>query len=358
MDILVMNRRFQSIDIIDAYESLIWTDRYCGYGDFELYMPVIPQHLETLVAGNYLYIKHSDRRMIVEDISITTDAEEGNHLTVTGRSLESILERRVIDGQLILEGTVPSIIQQLLNHTIISPTNSKRKIPGFTFESQVTSDETLSVQYFGDNLYDAIVELCSAFDYGFAVYATDDGGFKFVLYSGVDRTGDAPGVPMVMFSPKMDNFLNSNYIYTSSGLADTAYISGHAEEDADRPIVSIDNNSGLDRREIFVDANDVDKTYRDEEGVLQEVPEEEYTEQLLQKGREELATRLNTYAFEGEVEAVRQFIFGRDFFIGDLVYVENEYGFSDVSRISEVVISHDIEGEHILPTFTSINETE
>lgn len=37
MDLLVLNTDFESISVIDTYESMIWTDRYNAYGDFELF---------------------------------------------------------------------------------------------------------------------------------------------------------------------------------------------------------------------------------------------------------------------------------------------------------------------------------
>ena len=41
--------------------------------------------LSYLKEGNYLVTKDSDRMMIIEDIQVDTDAENGNRLTVTGR---------------------------------------------------------------------------------------------------------------------------------------------------------------------------------------------------------------------------------------------------------------------------------
>ena len=37
MDLTVLNTDLNAVSIIDTYESFIWTDRYCEYGDFELY---------------------------------------------------------------------------------------------------------------------------------------------------------------------------------------------------------------------------------------------------------------------------------------------------------------------------------
>ena len=37
MELLILNTKLESDSIIDTYKSLIWTDRYSSYGDFEVY---------------------------------------------------------------------------------------------------------------------------------------------------------------------------------------------------------------------------------------------------------------------------------------------------------------------------------
>ena len=54
--------------------------------------------LDYIKQDYYLQSKESEHVMIVEKIQITSDTEDGNHVTVTGRSLESILDRRIVWG--------------------------------------------------------------------------------------------------------------------------------------------------------------------------------------------------------------------------------------------------------------------
>ena len=121
MELLVLNTDFESIAVIDTYESMIWTDRYNSYGDFEIFFAMDTQLLQYLKEDYYLWLKDSEHCMIIEDIKINADTEEGNHLIVTGRSLESILERRIIWGQRIFNGNLQNGIQTMLNECIISP---------------------------------------------------------------------------------------------------------------------------------------------------------------------------------------------------------------------------------------------
>ena len=48
MELLVLNTTFESIAVVDTYDSLIWTDRYNAYGDFEIFFAMYTGLLEYL----------------------------------------------------------------------------------------------------------------------------------------------------------------------------------------------------------------------------------------------------------------------------------------------------------------------
>lgn len=99
MELYILNTVFESVAVIDWFESLIWSDRYDQAGDMELYMAMQNSLLNFLKQDFYIWTADSEHTMIIEDINITSDTEDGNKLLVTGRSLESILERRIIWGR-------------------------------------------------------------------------------------------------------------------------------------------------------------------------------------------------------------------------------------------------------------------
>ena len=39
MDALILDKNWEVVAILDAFQSFIWTDRFLGYGDFEVYVP-------------------------------------------------------------------------------------------------------------------------------------------------------------------------------------------------------------------------------------------------------------------------------------------------------------------------------
>ena len=358
MEALILDGQYDTLAVLDTFTSFIWTDRYQGYGDFQVVMPVDLDILEFLKQDNYLSLPKSDRYMIVENIETQTDVESGNTLTVTGRSLESILERRVIAAYTVLAGSLQGGIQRLLNENAINPSNPNRKIPGLTFRASADpaiTALTVDAQYLGENLYDTILDLCKDHDIGFRILPQGPGGFVFELYAGKDRSYDQNSLPPVVFSPSFENLLTSNYLESKKALKTAAIVAGEGEGAARKIAEAVDNSgggSGLDRREVFVNAGDVSSSDGSEEGM----PEATYLAQLRTKGSEALADTKVAQAFEGEIDASLQFVYGKDFFIGDVVQIKNEYGMEAKSRVSELVLSQEAEGEAVYPTFVSMNK--
>lgn len=356
MELLVLDTEFKSSATLDVFESLIWTDRYFECGDFEIYTPAESEIMKMLPKGYYLYLKESEHIMIIEDVEIETDAEQGAHLKITGRSLESILDRRIIWGQTVLSGSLQDGIKKLLNENAISPSDANRKIPNFSFKE--SSDVkikalTLEAQYYGDNLYDAIVDICKNVGVGFKI-VLNGANLVFSLYMGTDRSYSQTENPYVVFSPGFDNLMNSNYIESTRTLKNVTLVAGEGEG-SDRKTTTVyfgaSAASGMDRRELFTDASGISQTVED--GTLTDA---EYISQLVQKGNEELSNNTETVSFEGEVDISATYTYDEDYFLGDVVQVGNEFGNEARCRITEFVRSQDETGNEYYPTFETLGE--
>lgn len=356
MDLTVLNTDLFPTVVVDTYESFIWTDRYREYGDFELYTTVTEGILNNIKEDYYLQNRESEHVMIVEKLLIKTDVENGNHITITGRSLESILDRRIVWGRIILSGSLQDGIKQLLDECIISPSDEKRKINNFIFEystDTAITDLTLDAQYTGDNLYDIIAKICNDNGLGFKVTLNDNKQFVFKLYTGTDRSYDQNENPYVVFSPSFDNLVNSNYIKSKMALKNVTLVGGEGEG-TDRRYASVGDSSGLNRRELFTDARDI--TSDTDGGVT--LSEEEYTAQLEHRGKENLANNTEVTSFEGEIDTTLMFKYGEDFFNGDIVQFSNEYGHETKVRILEIVMSENEQGTSLYPTFETIEDKQ
>ena len=366
MELLVLDESFEPFAIIDTYNSLIWTDRYNECGDFELFTAMSMDLLNVIKQDYYIRRPDSDHVMIIEKIEIDTDVEDGNTITITGRSLESLLDRRIVWNETSLSGSFQDGIEKLLNENIISPSNESRKIPNFKMEKsedQAITNLTIEAQYKGDNLYDILQTLCTERNIGFKVVLSDTNELVFSLYSGTDRSYDQTDNPYVIFSPNYDNLISSNYIESKSSFKNVTLVSAEdsdnrpEEEGAEAPLVetAVGNVSGLARRETFTNYGSISRTVT-EDDQEKTLSDSEITAMLRQKGKETLAENASILSFEGEAETSTMFKYGEDFTIGDIVQVEDHYGHESRARVIELVLSDATDGFSVYPTFSAIAE--
>lgn len=357
---IVYNRNFDVAGFLDVYKSFIWTERYHEAGDFEIYIPFQDADLDVLVPNNYVGIQESDCLMIIETVEIDSESEDGSFVIVTGRSLESILERRIIWGQTVIQTNFQNGVKKLLDENVISPKDSARRIEGFIFEPANDSpvyNEDLDIQYFGDNLYSVIVELCAAYDCAFKIRLNDQNQMIFKLFVGKDRSYEQDENPYVVFSPAFDNLSKSDYLESYVPYKSSVLVAGEGEN-PDRILVEVNPDTtvvGLDRREHYLDSSGVSKYYYDDQDERQELTDAEYRSQLEQAGEDALLDATIVTSFEGTIETNSMFQFGVDYFIGDLVQVANEFGLTAVSRVSEIVRTNDDSGENVTITFESVS---
>ena len=355
MDILVLNDKFESIKVIDDYESEIWTDRYNEQGDFELILPMKVEILDYLKKDYYLWLKESDHLMIIDQLNTISDIEDGNKLQVLGVSLESILNRRVIWGQKVVTGNFQDAIKTLLNENIISPTIADRKISNFIFEASTDTTITgltINAQYYGENLYDIITSLCQQVNIGYKIILNSSNQFVFSFYNGTDRSYDQIANPYVIFSPKFENIISSEYKEHNDMFKNVAFIGGEGEGSA-RKTATTGTATGIARREYFSDAGDISSTT--DSGTISTA---EYQKLLIQRGTEDLESYKESKSFTGEAETSQMFKYGEDFFVGDIVQVADEYGHEGKAYVTEIIFSHDKSGLSIYPTFSMIQEEE
>lgn len=375
MDLWVLDEHFETVDVLDAYDAIVWTTRYNDVGEFELTSKYNEKFVNALSMDRYVMNKISDRYMIVETVQIDHDPTEGATITAKGRSLESILDRRIIWNKTTLKGNLQNGIKKLLYENIIEPADTRRTILDFRFKDStdpevtkclVGEDPDAEVNYRGENLLDVIKELCSSNNLGFRVLPAGAGGFIFELYAGVDRSYRQNANLWVVFSPKFENISASNYLESvkekktvvlavaTQKVTETVTNSDGTKEQVEKEYerqaeVFNYNDAGPTRREAF---SSVSVESENDQGV--EYSETEFTKQLREKGAEYLKDFKTIIDFEGEADGSVQYLYGRDYQIGDIVQVVNEYGFENVARISEVVFSEDQNGSLFTPTFTAI----
>lgn len=340
---------------LENYKSVIWTNRYYTSGDFEFYIPATTEMMD-LIKEDYYITRDDDytQCMIIKNIQITTDIEEGNFIIVTGKSLKSILDRRIIWTQTTVNGTVEACVRKLIIENIINPLIPVRRIDNFILGAEIGITDTMRSQYTGKNLGETIREICINHGLGYDVLLDlDEKQFIFILFKGSDRSYKQNNNPYVVFSDEFENLLTTNYIYNGENFKNVALVAGEGEG-VNRKKITVGDASGIQRYEMYVDSRDTSST--EEEGKT--LTDEEYNEILRTKGIEALNENITTESIEGEVETNHQWIFNRDFFLGDIVEVVNEYGVHMQPQITEVIENEDDSGTNVVVTFATTIEKE
>jgi hypothetical protein len=355
MNITVYNSSLVAIGLIDTFDSLLWVDKYMDIGSFELYLKMNDINFSLLQPDSFLSIPYSSVYMIIETIEIKTDIESGDKLIITGRPIVSILDRRIIWAQTNPTGNFQTAIQTLLNENVISATDTDRRITNFAFLTStdpiITAASIVREQFYGENLLEAIQELCYARSFGFRVTVIA-GVMTFDIYNGTNRSFSQTTNSQVVFSPAFDNLLESDYVASMSGKKTVTLVAGEGVGSNMKTISVASSDgakTGISRREMFTDAKDTSSTTSG--GTL---TTQQYNDLLTEKGQIDLADKVDISSFGADVDATVNFIYGTHFFLGDIVQAQNEYGLEGSMRVSEVTISEDITGFRMFPTFIMV----
>lgn len=350
MDIYVLDRSLAFIGIVDEYSSVIWTTRYFAPGDFELYLPASRKNIALLKKDCYL-CREEDidgetyrNVMVIENVRLRTDIENGNDMTVSGKCLKSLLSRRVIWNQTNIYGNLETGIRKILTENVVSPEISERRIADFALGKAKGFADRVDIQVTGGEVSAFLKEVCTAYGIGWDVFI-ENRKFVFDLYKGADRSYNQMENPYVIFSPEYDNLLESDYVYAKERYKNVALVAGEGEGSG-RAKTAVGEASGLDRYEMFVDARDVSSNNG-------EIAPEQYALLLSERGQEKLSGFMETVNFEGQIETQAGFFLNRDYFLGDIVEVVNEYGIETAPRIIEIIDCDDSTGRTVIPTFST-----
>lgn len=350
----VLDENMRAKMILDSYTSFVWTERFYDAGEFIMTLPVDMNIVQMLNISDYISIRESDRLMVLETMTLTTDEDGFDALELTGRSIESVLERRIIWGSFKEAGKIETVFEKLLNTQVISPSEEKRKIPGIVFEkSGDASLDTVEIAIprkdengklektdaIGDNVFELIKTNCDEKHVGFKMVLKDDNTVAFVLTPGANRTRSQNVNDPVIFSHSYENLLSSEFIQSEVGYASNALMAT-GSEGVYREVIRLEERTGLRRREIFVSEASANN------------------EIMLKKAKSVFNEHNVTIEFSGEIDFYHQFEYGRDYFLGDIVEIENRYGFGGAARLTEMVFTRDAEGPVITPTFSTAKEEE
>jgi hypothetical protein len=361
MELMTLDSNFQPNNLVERYGSLIWTERYSSAGDFQLVTTDVERTLKALPLESFVTIRESTVPMLVEVHKIEKKPGAAPVLTVVGRSFETVLERRAASntkptGIQVRAAWMISIAKEsdaayvamrevlgdiarppfFATPPFLSPLDAIPEID-LTLPADLDLLATNTFEIKPGNLYSTVLELLTTNHHGLKAVRPVLGGTKIgiEIYNGADLTDT------VVFDAKFEQFDAATYLLSQQGSSNVAYIYG--SNGADTVLkTTAPEPSGLARRVLMMDL--VSDTTSGSSDVRRT------------RGLNELYKFNATALFDGQVSQQVASSFNKDYFLGDIIRLDGEYGLSEFVRVAEFIRSDDATGSKAYPTFEVVTD--
>ena len=398
---------YDTIAAIDEQEDIVFNKRFCGTGYCALKVGCTPEMLDYLKRGNYIYRFDDDMFCKIKKVSLDTDVEQGDYLTVDAVDMNNILAGRIVRWGFVYSGTVLNFLEKLITENVINPEQPLRKIANFELYEMTAAEraeftETIDVakDTATQDLFQLVESTCKSYNYGFRVsFNINTRQLVFRLLRGKNKA-TMESEEYVEFSPNFANIISSHYEEDESDYKNVVYVGYKSANKDDENIylhsvyegqsTGATEPQGEYRREVYVDGTSTSReitlaelqslygsvtksgssyfatvdgkqteiatfTTETKDGVTAEkitVTDFTYSQLIRNIGVNALAERTKKQAFGGAVDTIDTYIYKTDYNLGDIVKVANEYGIEAAAQITEVTESENADSPYsVEPTF-------
>jgi hypothetical protein len=334
---------------IEDFESMVWTERFNAFGDFELTMKKSKKNLARYAPGDFIF-NDGPTVMMLE----TRDTTEPNLIKYTGRSLEAFLKFR---GNLSpgsqgerLTGTYKQLMRYFVNRYCIDATTAGvNKLPNLYLPTEDTSGTiNQDIEVRRGTIYDIVKSLADAGGLGFAIErrAQSNGAYllAFTTKSGANTSYNPDDSFYTEASEANGKLLNVKELESSANYKNHAYIVGAKEVHNYYPPGIPSTISGWAKRTLLVNATDIDTGTPSLDWSL-----------LRLRGIEALAEYNNRYIRMVDAEVppptLGNLRTSTGYIVGQTVLIRKRDGGRTPMLVTEVVHSQDSEGYRSTPTF-------
>lgn len=329
------------VAVTDHFERLAFTKRVNSPGFYILQMGEFDPFLADLdldyqlevwrrIAGVDWYLEFEGfHRTIAYQRTLRGEAIATSY----GVGYADLLRRRILAGYAGTaytekNGAAETIAKEFVEEQCVSGAIF-RAITGLTIEADDGRGATIELSRAWRNLLEVLQEVSLVAEQkggpgDWAVVGTGDATFEFRWYDGQlgddRRVGNIEGNPPILFSLLLGNMALPNYALARTDEANAIYVGGQGEELNRALEIRTDAaaiaDSPWNRREMFSDARN-----------------EITTAALQDKGDRRLEERQAEESFSFEVIQTTACIYGRDYFVGDLITAR----YSDIERDKKIV---------------------
>lgn len=309
---------------------------YQDVGEFEIYCRASQKNLKALQKGRYVTIPNKRFIWVITSVRYTFTAGGARMISAKGYEAKWLLHKRCILAPKELKGTITKAICGLVDHNLGEGASAARKINGFTVDTTDLLIDISGTQAPRANLLEFVNHLLKQYNCG-SIVEFVNGKLVYRVFTGNVLTDS------VKFSQSLDNLLSSEYLTDDTEVGTSALVVSTVD-DVDYTQTYDTGKTGIDRCEILVESN-ISTKYEDESGTEKETtPDSQlYKGWLTEEGKTKLAEHTTIEEINGDIDiANSNYIFDEDFFIGDMVKIQDEYfNFYVNSKIAKYTIKQD-----------------
>lgn len=338
MEIRVYDANLNFKGISENQTSFVWTRRYFESGEFRIYLPLTDDNLKLYKLGNLVTYRGANEAGVIEDLTLRNTSTE-RVIIASGRFLTSYMDRRLVRPTLNFSGKVEVAMRKMLSDAVAIPLVELGELNGY--------DETIEFQATYKNLLTMEENLSKGSNIGFR-FRPDFTAKKiyFETYKGLDKSRSQTDRAFVEFSDMFDNLNSVENRQNDQLLKNVGYVGGEGEGNARTYlIVGDDSLTGLERREIFIDAKDISSD---------EITQAEYLAALRTRGLEKMEEHVFSNAYECATIPSGNFEYKKDYDLGDIVTIKkSDWGLNTIQRITEIQEVYEHGSATIVPIFGS-----
>lgn len=359
-------------EIINGLTSKVWIERYRDPGEFTL--TCYPtKEIRAKLAIDTL-ISHTDTMtvMMVEDHEIKETKGSPPELTITGRSLDAFLNHRVATNHTMgfaaplqddtarpyeFEVTKPwltcvDIIRDQIHGSYVSGSVPFFAIPHIGVSHEVTDvEDPDDFDIKRGPLHSAVLGLLDECEGGIKIVRPnpDHKTLKFIIHKGAYLYDD------IIFSYNSGDLATSRYFWSERAYKNYAYVAARYQGAFVAPTGP--DPTGFEARVMWVDANDLNANPSDS-GWAAVSAASKLNKLLKHRGKRTLKKQKKKHILEATISNTSKYVFGVDYNIGDLVYVQGNYDLSEIMRVTEYAKTEDERGSSGFPIVSPTTSSE
>ena len=270
---------------VDVWVSLYWDSPYYSEGGFTLEVRPTTENLQLLTEGRWL-VRSDETPRIPMRICARANQNGDSNLVVSGYPATWLLTKRA--SAAVIKG-------QNAEQAMRSLVAAAKPWPRLELGTEYGFDTTFDKQISGGSLFSYCQTIGQACDLGFRVILDGSGADKRLLFECFRPTYD----PNNRYSPKWGNLLNAGWSFADTDYANVALVQGAGEGDQRATCwVGDVDSTGADRREIYIDARDIQPD--EEKG--ETTASQSYLDKLADRGGQKLLAKLRTGSIEFDVD--------------------------------------------------------